>query len=335
MKILIVTCEYVVKDERYMDDKGWFFGKAFQRLGMKTETFFYKKKGSLSFMEKDKRIKNLWRAHMNRQLLEQVKRAKPDAMLIIKGDTIEPETLWKIRKKNGVLLLNVFTDNALLMGKFEAIEPCNYFFVKDSYIVGVLRKVGLSNVHYLPQCTDPEVLRPMELKEEAAEYESDLTLIGSMYPYRHRLIEQLLEFKPSIWGRGWSRSAHSDIRKYYRGKDIRGTQKAKAISGAAISLNLHHPLNDINGTNSRTFDIAACKGFQLADYKSDFEDLLKVGEEIICFRTLDELKDLLRYYLEHREERANIAEAAYKRVLKEHTYDVRAKGILDTIKARY
>ena len=335
MKILIVTNEYVVKDERYMDDKGWSFGKAFERLGIKTETFFYKSKGRLSFLEKDKRLKLLWRAHMNKQLFEHVKRSKPDVMLIIKGDTVEPETLWKIRKKTGALLLNVFTDNPLLMGKFEAIEPCNYFFVKDSYILGVLRKAGLTNVHYLPQCTNPEVLRSVELNEEAAEYASDLTLIGSMYPYRHKFIEQLLEFSPSLWGRGWSRSPNSDIRKFYRGKDIRGTQKAKAISGAAISLNLHHPLNDINGTNSRTFDIAACKGFQLADYKSDLEDLLKVGEEIICFRTLEELKNLLRYYLIHPEEKAQIAEAAHKRVLREHTYDARAKEMLDIIRARY
>jgi len=43
-EILIVTCEYVVKDERYMDDKGWFFGKAFEGLHENRDVFLQKKR---------------------------------------------------------------------------------------------------------------------------------------------------------------------------------------------------------------------------------------------------------------------------------------------------
>jgi spore maturation protein CgeB len=333
MKVLIIGVEQVQKEERYMDDKGWSFRKSFERLGVIPENYFYKKKGKLSFLEKNKNIKDIWRSIMNRNLVGHVKKSAPDLLLISKGETITPETLWEIRKKTDTVIVNVFPDNPLYMGRFEAIGPCHYFFVKDTYVRDTLWKAGLKNVQYLPQCTDPEVHRPVETAEdEKAEYVTDVSMIGSMYPYRLKFIEELLDFRPVLWGRGWSRSGRQEIGQLYRGRDIRGNQKAKAICGTKISLNPHHPLNDIYGVNRRTYDIAACRGFQITDYKKDLEDLFKIGEEIICFRTLEELKKLLKYYLEHHEERAHIAEAAYKRVIREHTYDVRAKAILDIIK---
>ena len=335
MKILIVGVEQIKKDERYMDDKGWSFKRAFDKNGIETELFIYKKKGRLSFLEKDKLIRGKRQAYMNNQLVRQVRQLKPDVLLILKGETIYPETLLNIRKKTDTLIVTVFPDNPLYMGKFESIEPCHYFFVKDSYVHDALHKVGLKNVMYLPQCTDPDVHRPMELPEEdRAGNSCDLSLIGSMYPYRLKFIEQLVDFQPVIWGRGWSKSMNKDIEKLYRKKDIRGTSKAKAISGSAVSLNPHHPLNDINGVNRRTFDIAACKGFQLADLKQDMHKILKVEEEIICFESMDQLKKLIRYYLNHPDERIQIAEAAYQKVIKEHTYDVRAKQILEIVSGR-
>jgi spore maturation protein CgeB len=330
MKILIVGVDQVDRDERYMDDKGWSFKKAFDRLGLQTDTFFYKKKGRFSFLEKNRGIKDVWRGMMNKNLVSHVRRTRPDILLMGKAETITLETLVEIRKKTDTVIINVFPDNPLYMGNFETIAPCHFFFVKDSYVLETLHKAGLDNVFYLPQCTDPDVHRPLELTSgDKAEYEADLTLIGSMYPYRLKFLEQLLEFRPTVWGRGWSRSGNGEIAKIYRGRDIRGSRKAKAICGAAISLNPHHPLNDINGVNRRTYDIAGCRGFQLADLKPDMQRVFSVGNEIVCYSTLDELKSLVRYYLDRPAERNQIAEAAYNRVIREHTYDVRARQILD------
>ena len=332
MKILIVTAEQLKQGERYTDDKGWSFRKAFEKLGSVTENFFYKKKGRLSFLEKNKNITNIWRGIMNRDLARHVKKAAPDLLFISKGETITPKTLWEIRKKTDTVIVNVFPDNPLYMGKFEAIEPCHYFFVKDTYVRDTLWKAGLKNVRYLPQCTDPDVHRPIELTEdERDEYGADLSLIGSMYPYRRKFIEEFLEFGPALWGRGWSKVTDRRILRHLRGGDIRGSRKAKAISGSAISLNPHHPLNDIYGVNRRTYDIAACRGFQLADYKYDMDGILKVNDEIICYSSVDELKKLIRYYLDHPDERMVIARNAYQKVVREHTYDNRAGEILNII----
>jgi len=259
---------------------------------------------------------------------------RPDVLFIVSGKTIEAETLQRIRRDTDTIIINLFTDNPVLMGKFDAIEPCHIYLVKDTYVTGLLHQAGLHNVHYLPQCTNHHVYKPMDIPEsDAALFRADITLIGSMYPYRRRFMEEIAELRPVIWGRGWKRSKNNLLRENYRGRDIRGTEKTLAMNGAAININLHHPLNDIFGTNSRTFDISACRSFQLADYKSDMEELLKVGEEIICFRDADEFKTLARYYLDHPDERADIAGRAYERTLKEHTYERRAATVVELIKS--
>jgi spore maturation protein CgeB len=316
-----------------MDDKGWAFDSAFQRLGLRTQTFFYRKMGRLVFVERNKYLRYIWLSHMNNSLLDHVRRIKPDMLFLSRGETIRPETLWEIRKNSQTLIVNVFTDNPLSIGKFEAIEPCHYFFVKDTYVRDTLRKAGLKNVWYLPQCTNAEVYKPYVFdKAEREMFGADVSLVGSMYAYRIRLLKELEEFNIALWGRGWSKVSDKRLLKSVRGGDIRGPGKAKVFSGSAISLNPHHPLNDIRGTNSRTFDIAACKGFQLSDDKEDLRDLLKAGEEVICFRTVDELKKLIGYYLSHPDERNQIAEAAHRRVMRDHTYFNRASEILDIIK---
>ncbi|HSB52262.1 MAG TPA: glycosyltransferase [Dissulfurispiraceae bacterium] len=335
MRITIAGIEYQRNEERYMDDKGWSFKKAFEKAGISVDVYVYRKKGNLSFIERKKYVKELWHSFMNRNLVSHVQRTRPDVLLVLKGETITPETLWHIRKKTDTLLVNVFPDNPLFIGKFEAIEPYHYFFVKDSYVVGTIRKTGLRNTLYLPQCTDLDVHKPMDMSsKERAHYAADVALLGSRYAYRETLVEQLAGFGLSLWGKGWERSSNKEILRHYRGKDIRGTSKAKAFCAAAISLNPHHPLNDIHGVNRRTFDIAACRGFQLADYKHDMDTVFKVNEEIVCFNTMDELKNFISYYLGHPEEREQIAAAAHRRVIRDHTYDVRAGQILDIIGGR-
>ncbi|RJQ24051.1 MAG: hypothetical protein C4560_00215 [Nitrospiraceae bacterium] len=329
MKILIAGPELVTKDDRFIDEKSWLFMKAFERAGIETGYFAYRLDGMFRFVENDKHLKRLWHHIMNKRLLGCVMRTRPDILALFKAGPIEADTLREIRKRTDTIIINVMNDNPILMGNFNAIAPCHYYFVKDTYVLECLRKTGFRNVHYLPQCADPAVRKPLKL--DAADmgiFSSNLMIMGSMYPYRLRLVEELLDFKPAIWGTGWTRTDNA-IRKLYKGRGVWGTNKTKAICGAVISLNPHHPLNDIKGTQGRTFDIAACGGFQIAEYKEDMEDLFRVGKEIICYKTIDGLKSLIEYYLHHPDERSEISLAGHKRVLKDHTYDNRVRQILD------
>ena len=101
-----------------------------------------------------------------------------------------------------------------------------------------------------------------------------------------------------------------------------------------INLNLHsssyhygiNPEGDF--VNPRTFEIAACKGFQLVDYRSDLINLFHINDEITVFRSLDEMKDQIDFYLNNPDLREIISKRSYQRVLKEHTIDHRMQEML-------
>ncbi|VAX29997.1 hypothetical protein MNBD_NITROSPIRAE03-723, partial [hydrothermal vent metagenome] len=83
--------------------------------------------------------------------------------------------------------------------------------------------------------------------------------------------------------------------------------------------------------NPRTFEIAACEGFQLVDSRSEMPELFRVGEDIVCFEDLKDLRYKIRYYLNNPDERKAIARKAMERVKKDHTYELRMEEMLDLI----
>ena len=51
------------------------------------------------------------------------------------------------------------------------------------------------------------------------------------------------------------------------------------------------------------------------------------GTEAVAYETSQELVDQVRYYLEHEDERAEIAAAGQARTLRDHTYGRRMKEL--------
>jgi spore maturation protein CgeB len=102
-----------------------------------------------------------------------------------------------------------------------------------------------------------------------------------------------------------------------------------------VSLNLHHPMNDIAGTNTRTFELAAAGACQLADHRDDLATLFKPGQELLTFRDLGELRRRLGYHLAHPDESRAIGENARRRALAEHTISHRVGELLDALHDRF
>jgi spore maturation protein CgeB len=59
--------------------------------------------------------------------------------------------------------------------------------------------------------------------------------------------------------------------------------------------------------------------------KSFFED----GKHLVLYRSLDEMVDKAKYYIEHDEEREKIAQAGYEHVIANHTIQHRVNVILN------
>jgi spore maturation protein CgeB len=221
------------------------------------------------------------------------------------------------------------------MMPFDAIEAYDIFFTKEHYALRALENVGLRNLHYLPMYCVPSMHHPITLTaEEHLLYARPVSFVGSRYPYRERLVKELLGFPIKVWGSGWRQSESPEIRAIAGGA-VWGRAKLAVYSGSTLSLNHHHPMNDIVGVNTRAFELAASGACQVVDLKDELAALFKPGEEIVAYRDLDELKRQLTYYLAHPDEARAIGDSGRKRALKEHTLRHRIQEMLVVVEQRF
>ncbi len=146
--------------------------------------------------------------------------------------------------------------------------------------------------------------------------------------YRKQIIQAILPLNPWLYGdQDWKRLI-TKKGGVYKGRINNRIDLPVLYSNSAINLNITVPqLRD--SFSHRAFEIPACGGFLLSDYRPEAESFFDLDSEIVCFKTLGELSDKANYYLRHPEERQRIAENGRKRVLAEHTYTHRLKKMIE------
>jgi len=333
MRILIVG---FYKEETM----AWYLERNLKKFGHDLDTFCYR-----SFSQKippDSIISKLARHtfplnrvylhKMNKDLISKAKSFNPELVIILKGETILPKTI-RILKREGIKVINWFMDPIITLEwgyLFDSIPEYDYFFVKDKFIMKRLHEIGFDNVRFLLQCYDPSVYKKIELsKEEEDIYGSDICSVGNIYPYRLRLLNSLSNYNFKAWGK-LVRVKPSEVARFYQGRPAISFEKAKIFNASKIGFNSHTPW-EIEGSNVRLFEICGCGTFQLTDSTLYINKIFKVGKEIVCFENRKELKELVDYYLDNEIEREKIAEAGYKRALRDHTYEKRIKELFEII----
>ena len=85
--------------------------------------------------------------------------------------------------------------------------------------------------------------------------------------------------------------------------------------------------------NPRTFELAGARAFQLVDRRRYLPELLQPGLELETFEDVNECRKKITYYLEHEDERQEIADNGYRRAVAEHTYRHRMEEAIDALRA--
>jgi len=261
---------------------------------------------------------------------------RPAVVLVIKGGPITPEVIQRVKRRDDALFVNFFPDNPLWMIPFECLEAYDVFFTKERYALRTLQSVGLRNLHYLPMYCVPDQHHPVTLTDtERARYGGGVSLVGSRYAYRERLVRELATYPLRVWGGGWTKATDPDVRRLVAGGGVFGHAKLCVYSGSTVSLNPHHPMNDIVGVNTRAFELAAAGCCQLADDKEDLATLFKPGEEVLVYRDVADLKRRLDACLARPDEALAIGANARRRALAEHTLRHRVDEMLAVIAQRF
>ncbi len=309
------------------------FRDELRAMGQEVKTFAYRRDNPLYKNRGTKAAYQLW-------LLRRLERVcvewRPDLVLMIKGGPVTPGLIRRVKARTDTRFVNFFPDNPLWMIPFECIEAYDLFFTKERYALRQLEQAGLRNLHYLPMYCVPEMHHPVELTaDERGRFASAVSFVGSCYPYRERFVSELSGYPLRLWGAGWDRSDSPTVRAMVAGGPVWGRAKLAVYSGSTLSLNQHHPMNDIVGVNTRTFELAASGACQVVDLKEELAPLFTPREEIVAYRDLAELGRQLDYYLAHPDEARDIGQRALKRALREHTLRHRIEEMLDVVQKRF
>ncbi|MBI3812906.1 MAG: glycosyltransferase, partial [Nitrospinae bacterium] len=252
---------------------------------------------------------------------------------------LTPNVIQRLKGRGASVAFWFVEDFRTLLYWKEAAPHYDYFFtIQRGVFFDELKKIGVKNYHYLPQACSPDVHRKIPLADEEKKlYSSDISFMGAGYHNRRIFFQGLMDFDFKIWGTEWDYA--SPLAKLIQkgGERLSPEEYVKIFNGSKINLNLHsssyHDDVDPEGdfVNPRTFELAACGAFQLVDYRSELDSLFKIGEEIICFKDLRDIREKLRYYLDHPEERERIADRAMERAVKYHTFENRMEEMLAVI----
>jgi spore maturation protein CgeB len=254
-------------------------------------------------------------------------------------DIFDADFLLELKKK--YITVAWFGDDQWRFDSFSS-NYANFYtaiVTTDKYSVSKYKKLGQKNV-ILSQWG---VVDAPEVDMANTEYKYDLIFVGRIHPYRKWFVDQLskLGFHVKVYGPGWEngklpfnefRNIGSNAKICLNisnavSYDIRhlSIKNPRSISTMLRSEKMHNP------TNARLMEIPYYGGFQLAEYGSPVEDYFNIGEDIVCYRSINDAEILIRHYLENDIEREKIRLSGYKKSRQRYSYNSIVKKIISDI----
>lgn len=265
-------------------------------------------------------------------LIRRAKALQPELVLITYG-LMPPQIVARLKEECGATIACWFPDAiSNLYRQYLLASPFDALFLKEPFMVRTFReKLGL-NAHYMPEACNPQWHKHIEVTSaERSAYGCDLAAVGTFHYYRARMLEGFKEYDLKIWGSNCPPWMTSPIKGRYTNYYVAAEEKAKAYLSAKILVNTVHYC-EIEGVNCTLFEAAGCGAFQIAEWKSSLPELFEPEREVVTFRTHQELKAKVDYYLVHPAERQEIANRAYTRAHREHTYKKRLEKMLEILR---
>lgn len=111
-----------------------------------------------------------------------------------------------------------------------------------------------------------------------------------------------------------------------------GLEMFKTLASSKITLNIHGGIAGNYAANIRLFEATGVGSCLITDWKTNLKELFEIDHEVVAFRTAEECIEKVQWLINHPEEREKIAIAGQKRVLKDHTFEVRAMQLDEIIR---
>jgi spore maturation protein CgeB len=153
--------------------------------------------------------------------------------------------------------------------------------------------------------------------------------------YRLDCIRHILPHEPLIVGdTGWRTQLGGDDRwRYLPGLDYYA-ELPRFYPCSTINFNCTS--RQMRGAvNQRVFDVPACGGFVLTDHREQMEALFDLGTEAVVYHSPEEIPGLVEELLADPNRRKAVSRAARKRILTDHTYEIRLGRLLAVMRETF
>jgi hypothetical protein len=197
--------------------------------------------------------------------------------------------------------------------RLEYAKRYDYVFLSfNRQHMADFRNAGYTKLYWSPAAFDTELNCRI-----AAEKIYPVSFVGGTHPYFHAQRVMLFDF----------------LKK--KGVDLHIDAKALQDMSLIFSRSkivLNKTMAD--DLNQRVFEVLGSGAFLLTnriDARAGLEDLFTDGKHLVIYENQEHLLELIRYYLDHDEERESIAAAGHKEALEKHTYDARVVDIIRTV----
>jgi len=209
-------------------------------------------------------------------------------------------------------------------------------FVNDPISINAFRAENRSTFH-LPPAYDPEIHRPIVTSAE----QCDVLFVGTGFRNRLRMLEAVdwsgIDLK--LYGQfDWEdEEDNNQLKKFVVGGPVANEQVPWLYASTKIVLNFHRSSKGwgaderIDGawaTNPRTYEVAACEAFQIADARPELGAVF--GDTIVTVEGADDLASEINYYLAHDADREALAREARAKV-EGCTFRDRARDAIEMI----
>jgi glycosyltransferase involved in cell wall biosynthesis len=197
-----------------------------------------------------------------------------------------------------------------------------------------IKALGANDVHVLYYGADPDVFSPVDVPTQ----DIDVMFYGHTREYREQWIDGMLA--------NASRQM-PDARFAVRGKQLGDLGKTEMLPYLSFSkLREYACRSKINlcitraahasvfaSSSSRPFELASMGCCIVANPYLGIETWFEPGKEIFVVESPEEAVDRYRYLLSHDSERQAAGRAARERVLKEHTFQHRARQLVEIVRS--
>lgn len=294
---------------------------------------------------------------LQRMIPRIVKERQVDSVFFINGEwLVEPlfNELHDLKVKvAGWMVDDPYISNfSLKVGQY-----CDFVFTVEKNMLAAYKKEAGKVAIFLPLGINPQIHK--KISPVPAQFQSSISHIGFPFPgsYRVEIIKEVLrefiEEKITIIGAGfghtWAEFLKGEvpapkIKEAVFDKWVGIDEFARYVNGTQIFLNIHRDDFELENFSynrrkiaslspaEKVFAVAGCGTFQIVDDRRPYlAEFFEIGREIVTFSSFADLKEKIKFYLKHPDERQKIADRAYEKVHRQHTYDRRIKKILEVI----